>query len=165
MEPGQEHHLIYRHYKDETTLEYRVFEPTKQGTTLVRLTGISAENAHEALLNVVGRKMYGLTLSHSGSRDRGYQIRLDVAPIVLAYIILCRRSRSPTKWKRMLEQLAGGELRSFQRWFTNFSDLAIELSRAIGDDRTRPFSPRALDAVSAGMKTTTEKLLSDKLRR
>ena len=162
MELKGEHYLIYRRSRNEIILEYILFNSEVKRTPIVRLSGISAENAHTALLEIIGGRMYGLSLTYSMGGERSYSVRLDAAPIVLSYMILARRSRSRTKWRRMLEEIADGHLRSLQRWFTYFADMALELSKVMGDKAGGPLSPKALDAVSAGMKAAFEKILRDK---
>lgn len=138
----------------------------KQPTTLIKITGKPAKEAHEKLVNLLSCRG-GIKLLESASKRKKYFVRADLVPIVGAYILLLRRSRNPSKWSNVFSKVLSGHQSFLGEYFTNFMLMGVDLSTALrraGRSRKvgETILPEVADIVSASMKSffsTAEKKL------
>jgi hypothetical protein len=135
----------------------RSVKGAKTPTTLIKITGKPAKEAHEKLLSLLST-CGGIRLLESTPKRKEYFVRADLAPTVGAYILLLRRSRNPSKWSNIFSKVLSGSQSMLGEYFANFMLMGVDLStalRRVGRSRkvSETILPEVADVVSASMKS------------
>ena len=92
-----------------------------------------------------------LETSNITTKEKRYNLRADIAPIIISYILLNRRSPKPEKWDWFLNVILDGKLSIAGKGISNIVEMFLTVSNIIG-------YRKAADIVSSMLKTFAEKV-------
>ena len=152
--------LVLRNTARGKVIQFRSATPERRESTLIRMGGSKAEKVFQTMIEVL--KKYDYILEESGHENyRAFKLKPEIGPVVGGYLVLIRRSRDPEKWLPYFEGfITENPYKGAKSLLTHALSLALELSVAYPPpERVRmQLSPKVVDSVSAGVKTTVKKL-------
>ena len=66
------------------------------------------------------------------AKERKYSMRADIAPIVVSYVLLNRRSPKPEKWDWYLDEVLDGRLSTAGKGISSLIEMFFTLSNTFG---------------------------------
>ncbi len=152
--------LVLRKTARGPVIQFRSATPEKRESTLIRMGGRKAEEVFKTMIEVLKANDY--ILEEGGSENyRAYKLKPEIGPVVGGYLVLIRRSRDPEKWLPLFEGFIKEDpYKGAHALLTHALSLALALSSAYPPpERVRmQLSPKVVDSISAGFKTTVRKL-------
>lgn len=88
------------------------------------------------------------------TKEKKYSLRADIAPIIVCYILLNRRSPKPEKWDWFLDEVFDGKLSMIGKDLSSIVELFFTLTNVVG-------YKKATEAVSSMLKAFAGKVRLD----
>ncbi len=127
--------------------------------TILRLNGKNASKIFRSIIDALAKQGAVVPVKIS-DREQVYSIRVDLGPIVGAYLILVRRARDIEKWNKFFKALLDGHYVGVAKAFSSFLELAIELSKVLPSTTKKGYtlSPIVVDALSSALKHFVDRI-------
>ncbi|MCE4609338.1 MAG: hypothetical protein F7C36_03035 [Desulfurococcales archaeon] len=152
--------LVLRKTARGPVIQFRSATPERRESTLIRIGGQKAKEIFETMVEVL--KKYEYIIEEGGSENYKYfKLRKDIGPVVGGFLVLLRRSRNPEKWIPLFEGfITEDPYKGAHVLLSHVLSVSIALSKVYPPpERVRmQLSPKVVDSVSAGFKSTVKKL-------
>ncbi|MDM7274694.1 MAG: hypothetical protein P3X22_001015 [Thermoprotei archaeon] len=150
------YYLIYRTGKNGSKLLFNIGSGEKTDT-LLRLEGRRTKDLFVGILDILSRA--GCISPIRIGDPSIYAVRDDVGPVVGSYLILVKRSRNVKYWTSFLEELIFGKYSTLGGAFSQFLEIAIDLSKGSPwGRRGYTLSPPIVSSLSSALKVFVKQL-------
>jgi len=123
-----DYNMIYKEKKKKPELKITV---GKGEELVIKVSGKTARHVFERITD--NPKVWDyLEPLNITSKEKKYSMRADVAPIIISYVLLNRRSPKPEKWDWYLNEVLDGRLSIAGKSISGLVEMFFTLSNMLG---------------------------------